>query len=68
MKKEVLLQEGTSALHYFTDAFPELNTTEFIESISWTQNDILMFGKTFQEPRLTAWFGKAYSYSNIDWG
>lgn len=67
MKKEVLLQEGTSALYYFPDAFPELNTAEFIESISWTQNDILMFGKTFQEPRLTAWFGKAYSYSNIDW-
>lgn len=33
----------------------------------WRQNDIRMFGKWLKEPRLTAWFGPAYSYSSISW-
>ena len=38
------------------------------ESISWQQDDITVFGKTYAQPRLTALFGnngKEYSYSNI---
>ena len=31
------------------------------------QNRIRMFGKWLDEPRLTAWYGPAYQYSNIAW-
>ena len=31
------------------------------------QNRITVYGKTYDEPRLTAWFGPAYRYSSIDW-
>lgn len=40
----------------------------FIEHISWQQDDITVFGKTYPQPRLTALYAdnnKAYSYSNI---
>lgn len=35
--------------------------------IRWQQNQIVVFGKTYDEPRLTAWFGPAYTYSSISW-
>jgi len=35
--------------------------------INWRQNQIKIFGKTYDEPRLTAWFGPAYKYSSIRW-
>jgi len=35
------------------------------EKINWSQNKIKIFGKQHFEPRLTAWFGPEYSYSNI---
>lgn len=36
-------------------------------AIPWRQNQITVYGKTHDEPRLTAWFGPAYSYSSIAW-
>lgn len=42
---------------------------EFLrEKVTWQQDDITVFGKTYAQPRLTALFGnngKPYSYSNI---
>lgn len=38
------------------------------QNISWQQDDITLFGKTYKQPRLTALYGntnRAYSYSNI---
>lgn len=40
----------------------------FIKTIPWQQDDIVLFGKTHAQPRLTALFStndKPYSYSNI---
>lgn len=45
------------------DIFSQLKT-----DIPWQQDNITVFGKTHQQPRLTALFGnegKSYSYSNI---
>ncbi|MDG1781079.1 MAG: alpha-ketoglutarate-dependent dioxygenase AlkB [Flavobacteriales bacterium] len=67
MRHEVLLKEGTSALRYYPNAFAALKTSSIMDSISWKQNDITIFGKTLPEPRLTAWFGPAYGYSSIQW-
>ncbi|WP_432410223.1 alpha-ketoglutarate-dependent dioxygenase AlkB family protein [Rasiella sp. SM2506] len=47
------------AAHYFTI---------FQKDIHWQQDDIKIFGKTYQQPRLTALYGekdKSYRYSNI---
>ncbi len=33
----------------------------------WRQNDIVIFGKRFKEPRVTAWWGPAYTYAGISW-
>ncbi len=41
---------------------------KFKTDIPWQQDDITVFGKTYQQPRLTALFGengKSYTYSNI---
>ena len=38
------------------------------ETISWRQDDIIVFGKTYKQPRLTALYAdnnQTYSYSNI---
>ncbi len=46
-----------------SDLFRELR-----DSISWRQDPITVFGKTYPQPRLTALYGnngKPYSYSNI---
>ena len=41
---------------------------ELIDTIPWRSDKITVFGKTYDQPRLTAWFGeegKSYSYSGI---
>ncbi|TPV35491.1 alpha-ketoglutarate-dependent dioxygenase AlkB [Paucihalobacter ruber] len=41
---------------------------ELLNQTNWRQDDIKVFGKTYQQPRLTALYGdsgKPYSYSNI---
>ena len=44
--------------------WPGLLQSESLEnwtnSIPWQQNRITVYGKTYDEPRLTAWFGPAY--------
>jgi alkylated DNA repair dioxygenase AlkB len=52
---------------YFPSAFPKLSLNDLETSVDWKQNDIKMFGKTYPEPRLTAWYGPPYTYSNISW-
>ena len=51
--------------------WPGLLQSESLEnwttSIPWQQNQITVYGKTYDEPRLTAWFGPAYTYSSIAW-
>jgi alkylated DNA repair dioxygenase AlkB len=40
-----------------------------LKNIQWTQNEIVVFGKKYLEPRQTAWYGNAgvkYSYSGIE--
>ncbi len=42
---------------------------QLIDVTPWTQDNIVMFGRTMKVPRLSAWHGNAdagYTYSNID--
>lgn len=56
--------------------YPELFSTEkanhlfnsLLSKVEWQQDQIKLFGKTYEQPRLTALYGnnaKPYSYSNI---
>ncbi len=56
--------------------YPELFSLEesdqyfksLLDSVAWQQDDIILFGKLFKQPRLTALFAnnnQPYSYSNI---
>jgi alkylated DNA repair dioxygenase AlkB len=50
--------------------FEEANElfNKLIDDINWQQDDIVVFGKKFQQPRLTALYGndgKSYSYSSL---
>ena len=43
--------------------------TSLMAKTPWRADTITVFGKTYDQPRLTAWYGeegKSYSYSNID--
>ena len=45
-----------------------MNIDEVTEGIKWRNDSITLYGKTFPQPRLTAWYGDSgvkYSYSNI---
>lgn len=59
-------------ISYYPNFIPKLDSDvyfqSFIEHISWQQDDITVFGKTYPQPRLTALYAdnnKVYSYSNI---
>lgn len=41
--------------------------SDLLTSIEWQHNKIRVFGKEYLEPRLTAWYGPPYKYSNIQW-
>jgi alkylated DNA repair dioxygenase AlkB len=57
---------------YFPDFYSLVDAHKIFENlkseIPWQQDDITVFGKKYQQPRLTSLFGnegKPYSYSNI---
>ncbi|ESU26436.1 hypothetical protein FLJC2902T_29230 [Flavobacterium limnosediminis JC2902] len=54
--------------NFFTENEANALFRQLLTDIQWQQDDITVFGKTYQQPRLTAFFGnegKPYSYSNI---
>jgi len=56
----------------FRNHFSKKESDHFLsllKKIQWTQNEIIVFGKKYLEPRQTAWYGNAgikYSYSGIE--
>ena len=54
--------------HFFDKKQADIIFAQLANDIPWQQDTISVFGKTYQQPRLTAFFGnegKTYSYSNI---
>jgi len=59
-------------IRYFDDFISHDQSIEYLDlllsSVDWQQNKIKMFGKVYDEPRLTAWYGDEgvrYKYSGI---
>lgn len=66
-------EDGQESLVVLQDYFSHLCSAlrpDFIlerDKIALTQNTITVFGKKHLEPRLTAWMGPPYQYSDIRW-
>ncbi len=62
---DIITEDGT--LQFF-EHYSDEKIEDIIESIHWRNDTITLYGKTFPQPRLTAWYGDLgvkYSYSNI---
>ena len=69
-KLELQLPNAELIYHpeYFGTEEADLYFNELLQQTKWRQDNIKVFGKTYQQPRLTALYGdsgKPYSYSNI---
>lgn len=54
--------------HFLQQNFADRVFDSLLKEVSWRQDDIKVFGKTYPQPRLTAFFAEnkaSYSYSNI---
>lgn len=41
---------------------------DLVETIAFEQRSVVVYGKTYPQPRLTKWYGpKAYTYSGLTW-
>jgi len=73
MQSIIHWQDGAESLivlkdyfsHYCSALHPEKILDE--DGITLRQNSITVFGKRHLEPRLTAWMGPRYHYSDIQW-
>lgn len=70
--KSISLQLPDSDIRYFPGFIPEISASKLFRelrtTVSWQQDPITLFGKTYMQPRLTALFGdngKTYRYSGI---
>lgn len=70
--EKLKLQLPNAELIYYPEYFGTEEANQYYNELllqtNWQQDDIKVFGKTYQQPRLTALYGdsgKPYSYSNI---
>lgn len=70
--EEIKLNLPDAEISYFPNFFSKEQALKYFNTIlkhtNWQQDNITVFGKTHQQPRLTALFAnnkKSYSYSNI---
>ncbi len=66
MKSQIILNHD--GVIEYSDNYIEDLMEDIIRDISWRNDSITMFGKTYPQPRQTAWYGDAgieYQYSKI---
>jgi len=64
---QVLFSSGGEELLLYRNVFSNYPFEWMSSAIPWQQNSIKVYGKVYQEPRLTAWYGPPYRYSSIIW-
>lgn len=62
-----LYENSFEKLVYLPAFFEKDYFSALLNELSWKQNTIRVFEKDYPEPRLTAWYGRPYKYSNISW-
>lgn len=72
LEKQLITLDEHSFLVYFPQFFDKQSADNYLErlteSIAWRTYSIKIFGKTYESPRLTAWYGEynaIYSYSGL---
>ena len=76
MQRKLWEDEGTldlqdASITLFREYFPSLKADEYfsgLQDVPWHQEEIIVFGKKYPEPRETAWYGDqgtTYTYSGI---
>lgn len=71
--EKIILDLPNAAVTYYPSFFTSEEATNLFELINeetpWQHDDIRVFGKTYKQPRLTAFYGeegKNYTYSGIE--
>jgi alkylated DNA repair dioxygenase AlkB len=67
MDKISIIHNDQGIIRYL-DNYTHYTLDNIIENIKWRNDPITMFGKTYPQPRLTAWYGDpgiTYTYSKI---
>lgn len=67
MIEQIIISNGSERLIYIPKFFDQDFFEDLRIQLEWKQNTIRVFGIEHREPRLTAWYGKPYKYSNISW-
>jgi len=72
MEDTIELNLPDSDIRYYPEVYDPAHAshlfTTLMSETPWRANTITVFGKTYDQPRMTAWYGeegKSYSYSNI---
>lgn len=70
MKEDVFLPDGKLAyyLAFFSPVEADRLLRQLVQDTPWRQDKIRLFGKEYDQPRLTAWYGdpgKSYAYSGL---
>lgn len=53
-------------LHFLAEGEAQVLRDRLLSEIAWEQHDVIVYGKTYKQPRLVAWFGtQPYSYSGL---
>ena len=72
MEAPIFIDLPDSDILYYQEAYPAKDAhsiySRLMEETPWRAEKITVFAKTYEQPRLTAWYGeegKSYSYSNI---
>lgn len=72
MQRPIELKLPDSDIQYYPEVYDAAHAADLystlINETPWQADTITVFGKTYDQPRLTAWYGeegKSYSYSNI---
>lgn len=54
--------------HYYSNVFHEISVEGLHAVIPFEQRHVKVYGKTYDQPRLTKWFGpEPYTYSGLTW-
>ena len=62
-----LFREGSEALIFIPGFFTDDLIARLRSELVWRQNKIRVYGRWYDEPRLTTWYGPEYTYSGIRW-
>ncbi len=62
-----LFRQDNAKAELYLGLFSDIDSSILTKNVKWQQNRIRVFGKEYDEPRLTAWYGPPYRYASVNW-